>query len=189
MSRSTAQSISRSNAEPLGLARQALIVAGASLFVALCARISLPLPFTPVPLTMSNFAVLAVGLTLGSRRGFAALCLYLMEGAAGLPVFSGGAVGAVHFFGPTGGYLMAYPLVAFVAGFIAERGTRSFLRTAIASAVAELALFACGLSWLAAIAHVSVSQAIGFGLYPFVFAEIIKIMSAAGIASRLRRVF
>jgi biotin transport system substrate-specific component len=189
MSRLTAQSISPSNVESLSLTRQALIVAGASLFVALCARVSLPLPFTPVPLTMSNFAVLAVGLTLGSRRGFAALCLYLMEGAAGLPVFTGGALGAVHFFGPTGGYLMAYPVVAFLAGFIAERGTRNFLRTALASVVAELALFAFGLSWLAAIAHVSIAQAVNFGLYPFVFAEVIKVMSAAGLASRLRRVF
>lgn len=189
MPRSTAQSINRSQLDSLAFMRQALIVIGASLFVAICAHISLPLPFTPVPLTMSNFAVLAVGLALGSRRGFAALCLYLMEGAAGLPVFTGGAMGAVHFFGPTGGYLMAYPAVAFLAGFIAERGNRTFLRTAVASVIAEVALFAFGLSWLAMIAHVSVAQAVSFGLYPFIFAEVIKVMSAAGLASRLRRVF
>ena len=67
---------------------QVALVVGASLFVALCARITLPLPFTPVPLTLQNFGVLLVGLTLGSRRGFAALVLYLIEGASGMPVFS-----------------------------------------------------------------------------------------------------
>ncbi len=189
MPRSTTQSINRFHADSFALTRQILVVIGASLLVALCAHLSLPLPFTPVPLTMANFGVLVVGLTLGSRRGFAALCLYLLEGAAGLPVFSGGALGAIHFFGPTGGYLMAYPLVAFLAGFIAERGARTFLRTAIASTVAEIALFILGVSWLAAIAHVSIAQAVHFGLYPFVFAEVIKVMSAAGVACRLRRFF
>ena len=98
-------------------AKQAAIVVGASFFVALCARVTLPLPFTPVPLTLQNFAVLLVGLTLGARRGFAALILYLIEGASGLPVFNPtGPGGVAQLLGPTGGYLMAYPLVAGVAG-------------------------------------------------------------------------
>src|SRR5450631_3641302 len=93
-------------------AKQAGIVIGASLFVALCARVTVPLPFTPVPLTLQNFGVLAVGLMLGSRRGFAALALYLAEGAAGLPVFSPSLLGGgiAQILGPTGGFLMAYPL-------------------------------------------------------------------------------
>src|SRR5215469_16303907 len=91
--------------------RQISVVLGASLFVALCARITLPLPFTPVPLTLQNFGVLLVGLLLGSKRGFAALALYLLEGASGMPVFSIAGVGGVaQLFGPTGGYLMMYPL-------------------------------------------------------------------------------
>src|ERR1700686_3026133 len=90
------------------LAKQAAIVISASLFVAVCARVSVPLPFTPVPLTLSNFAVLLVGLALGSRRGFAALALYLAEGAAGLPVFSpAGSGGILQLLGPTGGFLLA----------------------------------------------------------------------------------
>ena len=101
---------------------EATLVIGASLFVALCARVTVPLPFTPVPLTLQNFAVLLVGLVFGSRRGAIALVLYLMEGALGLPVFSSGLGGVARLLGPTGGYLMAYPLVAFVSGFIAERG-------------------------------------------------------------------
>src|SRR3954452_17547178 len=87
-------------------ARQVAIVVGASLFVALCARISVPLPFTPVPLTLQNFGVLLVGLLLGSRAGFAALVIYLVEGAAGLPVFANGSLGLL---GPTAGFLFAYP--------------------------------------------------------------------------------
>src|ERR1700690_936363 len=107
------------NSRSVEWAKQAGIVIGASLFVALCARVTVPLPFTPVPLTLQNFGVLAVGLCLGSRRGFAALSLYLVEGICGLPVFSMGA-GAGHILGPTGGFLIAYPLVAFVAGWIYE---------------------------------------------------------------------
>src|SRR3981081_4714768 len=97
-------------------ARHAAIVIAASLFVALCARVTVPLPFTPVPLTLQNFGVLTVGLLLGSRRGFAALALYLVEGAFGLPVFSPSislGVGVFRILGPTGGVLLAYPLVAF----------------------------------------------------------------------------
>src|SRR5450755_4266472 len=102
---------------------QVAIVISASLFVALCARVTLPLPFTPVPLTLQNFGVLTVGLLLGSRRGFAALVLYLVEGASGMPVFSPAILGSgiAHLLGPTGGFLMAYPLVAFVAGWIYEQ--------------------------------------------------------------------
>src|SRR6266576_4900540 len=70
------------------VAKQAAIVVAASLFVALCARVTVPLPFTPVPLTLQNFGVLLVGLLLGSRRGFAALALYLVTGASGLPLFN-----------------------------------------------------------------------------------------------------
>src|ERR1700726_2943464 len=92
-------------------ALQVATVVGASLFVALCARIALPLPFTPVPLTLQNLGVLLVGLTLGGRRGFAALVLYLAEGLLGLPVFSPtGPGGLAQLLGPTGGFLLPSPL-------------------------------------------------------------------------------
>jgi biotin transport system substrate-specific component len=170
-------------------AKQAGIVIGASLFVALCARVTVPLPFTPVPLTMQNFGVLAVGLMLGSRRGFAALALYLAEGAAGLPVFSPSILGGgiVQILGPTGGFLMAYPLVAFVAGWIHERlsarSSRRFAWAALSSLAAELVLFAGGLSWLALQTH-SITMAIRLGLYWFIFAEVIKVLMAAAVATR-----
>jgi biotin transport system substrate-specific component len=195
------RSIAQEKEQGRQIAKQVAIVIAASLFVALCARVSVPLPFTPVPLTLQNFGVLAVGLLLGSRRGFAALALYLAEGAMGLPVFSMGA-GIAYLLGPTGGFLLAYPIVAFVAGWIYEqrskKGSQSskqsskqgskqssshFAWAALSSVAAELVLFAGGLSWLAVLTH-SVSLAIKFGLYWFVFAEIIKVLMAAGVATR-----
>jgi biotin transport system substrate-specific component len=168
-------------------AKQAAIVVGASFFVALCARVTLPLPFTPVPLTLQNFAVLLVGLTLGARRGFAALILYLIEGASGLPVFNPtGPGGVAQLLGPTGGYLMAYPLVAGLAGWLLDFGKRTFARAAVAGLVAEIVLFASGIGWLALLTH-SFSQAARFGLYWFVSAEIMKVMFAAALAVRIRR--
>src|SRR5437879_378386 len=107
---------------PLHWAEQAAIVVSASWFVALCAWVTLPLPFTPVPLTLQNFGVLLVGLTLGSRRGFAALALYLVEGAAGMPVFNPtGPGGVAQLLGPTGGLLLVYPFVETFAGCILEQ--------------------------------------------------------------------
>jgi biotin transport system substrate-specific component len=168
-------------------AKQAAIVVSASFFVALCARITLPLPFTPVPLTLQNFAVLVVGLTLGARRGFIALLLYLVEGASGLPVFNPtGPGGLAQLLGPTGGYLMAYPVVAALAGLILDYGKRTFARAAVAGLVAETVLFASGIGWLAILTH-SFSQAARFGLYWFVSAEIMKVMFAAALAIRIRR--
>jgi biotin transport system substrate-specific component len=167
--------------------KQTVIVVSASLFVALCARVTLPLPFTPVPLTLQNFGVLLVGLTLGARAGFAALVLYLLEGAAGLPVFNpAGPGGIAQLLGPTGGYLMAYPLVAGLAGLVMDLGKRTFARAALSGLLAEILLFASGIGWLAVLTH-SFSQAARFGLYWFLSAEIMKVMFAAALAVRIRR--
>jgi biotin transport system substrate-specific component len=167
-------------------ARQVALVVGASLFVAVCARITIPLPFTPVPLTVQNFGVLLVGLTLGSRRGFAALALYLAEGAAGLPVFNPIGVGGVaQILGVTGGYLLVYPFVAALAGFVFEQGKKTFARAAVAGLLAEVLLFAGGLSWIYFWTH-SLAKAAYLGLYWFLAAEVMKVMIAAGIAVRGR---
>jgi biotin transport system substrate-specific component len=186
MSKSGTQSFT-GNDRVLHVTGQAALVISASLFVALCARITLPLPFTPVPLTLQNFGVLLVGLLLGTQRGFAALALYLAEGMMGLPVFSpAGPGGLAQLAGPTGGFLLAYPFVAGCAGLIVESGKQSFARAALAASTAEIVLFAGGLSWLAILTH-SFIQALRFGLYWFVFAEIIKVMSAAALATGCRR--
>jgi biotin transport system substrate-specific component len=190
MARPAIQTLSSPQDRVLEASRQVALVVGASLVVALCARITIPLmPLTPVPLTVQNLGVLLVGLLLGSRHGFAALALYLGEGAMGLPVFSPsatGLVGIAHIFGPTGGFLIAYPFVAFLAGYIFERGQKSFLRAAVAGLLAEILLFAGGLTWLYIFTH-SLTKAAYLGLYWFLAAEVIKVMLAAGIASRWRR--
>jgi biotin transport system substrate-specific component len=184
MSKEAIQTIGSQQERVFEAARQVALVVGASLFVALCARITIPLPFTPVPLTVQNFGVLLVGLLLGSRRGFAALVVYLAEGAMGMPVFSPVGVGGIaHLLGPTGGFLLAYPLVAWLAGYVAERGRKTFARAAIGGLLGEVVLFAGGLIWLAVLTH-SVAQAFRWGLYWFLFAEVIKVMMAAGIAAR-----
>lgn len=176
------------------LAKQMGVVIGGSLLVALCAHLTVPLPGTPVPLTLANFGVLVVGLLLGSRRGFAALSVYLVEGAFGLPVFAPSILhgGIAQMLGPTGGFLMAYPLVAFVAGWIYERiseqSSRRFFWAVLSGVAAELVLFAGGLSWLAVLTH-SVATAFRFGLYWFVFAEVIKVLMAAAVASRRQKRF
>lgn len=171
----------------IGLAKQAAIVIGASAVIAVCARLVLPLPFTPVPLTLANFGLLLVGLTLGSWRGLAAALLYLAWGAMGLPVFSPTGIGGIaQLLGPTGGYLLAYPLMAFLAGLIAEHGPVSFLRNATAGVVAEIMLFVAGIAWLAMMTG-SWQRAMAFGLAPFFFAEIIKVMVAAAAALRFQR--
>jgi len=188
MQKTATQTLS-SHGRALEWAQQIAIVVGASLFVALCARVTLPLPFTPVPLTLQNFGVLLVGLTLGSRRGFAALALYLVEGAVGMPVFNPTGLGGVaQLLGPTGGYLLAYPFVAALAGWIMERGRKTVGRAAVAGLLAEVVLFTSGISWLVTFTH-SFAQAIRFGLYWFAFAEVIKIMSAAGIAAGWYRTY
>jgi len=187
MGKMASQALGTTHVRVLDFTRQVAIVVGASMFVALCARITLPLPFTPVPLTLQNFGVLLVGLMLGSRRGFAVLALYLAEGAAGLPVFNPtGPGGIAQLLGPTGGFLMVYPLVAGLAGWIMEHGQKSFTRAAVAGLLADFVLFAGGLGWLAILTH-SLAQAVRLGFYWFIFAEVIKVMAAAAIAVRLRR--
>ena len=188
MAKPAIQTLSTSQERIFEVTRQVALVVGGSLVVALCARITIPLPFTPVPLTVQNFGVLLVGLLLGSRRGFAALAVYLAEGAMGMPVFSPTGAGGIAqlFHGATGGFLLAYPVVAWLAGFVMERGRKSFARAALGGFLGEVVLFAGGLSWLAVLTH-SVAQAFRWGLYWFVFAEVIKVMMAAGIAARWQR--
>ena len=188
MAKIATQTLNTPQERMLEASRQVALVVGASLLVALCARITIPLlPLTPVPLTVQNLGVLLVGLLLGSRRGFAALALYLAEGAFGLPVFNPtGLGGLAQLLGPTGGFLMVYPLVAFLAGYIFERGAKTFVRAATAGLLAEILLFAGGLTWLYVFTH-SLAKAAYLGLYWFLAAEVIKVMFAAAIAIRWRR--
>ena len=156
----------------------ALLVVGASVLTGLAAQIAIPLPWTPVPLTGQTFAVLLSGILLGSRRAALAQILYLIEGAAGLPVFAGGVGGPVVFLGPTVGYLLGFPLAAFLTGYLAERGwDRRFSTTVLAMLIGSTAIFAVGLAGLAR--FVPASALLSTGLWPFLPGDLIKATLAA----------
>jgi biotin transport system substrate-specific component len=168
-----------------------LLVVAATGFVAACAHISVPLPFTPIPITLQNFAVLLVGMVLGPAAGFSAMVLYLAEGALGLPVFTPySARGIAHLLGPNGGYLFSYPLAAAVAGGVVrvmQWFTTRFRSALVAAAVASLPIFAIGAGWLAYFLHLGVSAAWTLAIAPFLVGEVVKITAVAGIFSALRR--
>ncbi len=148
-----------------------------SLVTALLAQVEIRLPFTPVPLTGQTLAVLLSGVLLGARRGFLSQVLYLAEGAAGLPVFAGGAASAVHLFGPTAGYLWSFPLAAALLGWLAEQGaSRSTLQLAASLFVADALILGMGAAWLRMRFAVPLSQALPLGFYPFLMADALKIV-------------
>lgn len=170
---------------------KAVTVIAASLFVAACAHVSLPLPFTPVPITLQTFAVFLVGMVVGPTAGFAAMMVYLAEGAAGLPVFSPhGPGGFAQLLGPTGGFLFSYPLAAAAAGWLV-RGTRfissRFALAVAAGVLASVVVFALGAGWLVLYAHKSASLAWQLGVVPFLPGDAVKIMASAFIFSSLQR--
>jgi biotin transport system substrate-specific component len=165
---------------------------------AAAAQISFPLPFTQVPFTFQPMVVLVGGLVLGSKLGFTSQVLYLMAGVAGLPVFAASATlppGLLRLVGPTGGYLMAYPLAAFVVGSLAERGFAKRYTTSVAAMLVGLAIiYAAGTLWLGYFARlesgsaaVGLSAALATGVYPFVLADLAKLAAAAGITPGLWR--
>ena len=165
----------------------------ATLFVAVltaaASQVSVPLPFTPVPFTFQPMIVLLGGAVLGARLGMTAQVLYLAAGIAGLPVFAFAPElpqGAARLLGPTGGYLMAYPFAAFVAGALAGRGLdRRYLSSLLAMAAGLALIFASGVTWLTLFAPGaelrSLQQALAAGLYPFVLADTLKLCLAAAV--------
>lgn len=173
------------------LAGKTLLVLGATAFVAACAHISLPLPFTPVPLTLQNLAVLLVGMVLGPAAGFSAMVLYLAEGALGLPVFTPYSAGGIaHLLGPSGGFLFSYPLAAATAGWVIRAMqpiTTRFRSALVAATAATLPIFLLGAGWFAYYAHHNGSTTWAMAVAPFIPGEIVKITAAAGIFSTLQR--
>ncbi len=165
------------------LARQAGIAVASTALVALCAHISIPLGFTPVPITLQPFAVLLLGLLLAPEVSFAALTLYLLEGAAGLPVFSPHGLGGIaQLFGPTGGYLLAAPFAAAIAGLVYRDGKRRLLFALAGAAVGDLILLAIGTLWLGVLAHTSFSALLSQSVVPFLASDAAKVVAAAACA-------
>jgi biotin transport system substrate-specific component len=176
---------------------QAAIKAGAVLFVtvltALAAQVSVPLPFTPVPFTLQPMVVLLGGAALGARLGASAQALYLLIGLAGLPVFAASPVlpqGAGRLVGPTAGFLLSYPLAAFVAGWLAERRfDRQYLTSLVAMTAGLAIVFAGGLGWLAyGPTGLGPGGAVRTALAPFLIADLVKLCLAAGVLPIVWRV-
>ncbi len=166
--------------EKARLAREALLLGAGALLVGLLAHLEVRLPFSPVPITGQTLGVLLAGALLGGRRGFQAMLLYLGAGLSGLPLFAGGASGPFWFLGPTGGYLAAFPVAAWVAGSLAERGwDRSLPGALLSMAAGNLALYLFGLPWLAAFAGPKAAPALG--LYPFLPGDGLKILLAGAL--------
>ena len=168
-----------------------VVAFAATALVAACAHVSLPLPFTPVPLTLQNFAVLLVGMTLGPVAGFSTMVLYLAQGAMGLPMFTpNGPAGVARLLGPTAGFLFAYPLVSASAGWVVRAmgnvGSR-FTRGIVAGVVATIILFAFGAGWMATLLHLSASATWHMAIAPFLPGEVVKVTAAAGIFSAVQR--
>jgi biotin transport system substrate-specific component len=159
---------------------QLLSVLFVAVLTAAAAQLSFPLPFTPVPFTIQPMIVLIGAAALGSKLGAVSQIIYLMLGIAGLPVFAFSPElpqGFARLLGPTGGYLMAYPIAAFATGLLAERGfDRRYLTSILAMTVGLSVIFLGGVLWIARLA--GVQTALATGLYPFIVVDVIKVVAA-----------
>lgn len=171
------------------LARRAGIVLLGSLLVAVCAHLAVPLWFTPIPVTLQTFAVLLLGLLLGPATAATSLILYLAEAMSGLPVLSPyGAVTFLHIFGPSGGYLLSYPLAAALTSMLRRRlGLRSFAGAALAATAGSVVILLSGAAWFSILTHQSAATTLALTVAPFLPGDILKVMAAAGVATGLHR--
>lgn len=160
--------------------RRGIAIGLGALLVALSAQIAVPVPFSPVPMTLQPLGVLAVGGLLGAAGGVSALVLYIVLGSVGLPVFAGGASGAVHLVGPTGGYLLAFPVAAGVTGALVGRVPRSPLRVLLACAVGMALIHIGGVAQLAVLGG-DPALAVRVGFVPFFTGDLLKVGLAAAL--------
>ena len=160
------------------LIRDLLLILAGSLVVALAARVAIPLPFSPVPISLQTGVVALVGATLGWRRGSLALIAYIGEGMVGLPVFALGRSGIAVAIGPSGGYLVGFIIAAFAAGLLIERGWgRDPLRALATFAIALAVVYVPALPWLAT--FVGPDNVVTQGLLPFIPGDLVKIVGAS----------
>ncbi len=163
-----------------------ILIVGGSIVLALLSQVKVPL--LPVPITLQTFGVLLIGLSYGSRLGALTLAAYLAEGAAGLPVFAGGAGGFQHLGGPTAGYLWGFLAAAWVVGYLVEQGwNRSILFLALAALVGNIMLYVPGLLWLNYAFLQSWEKTIAVGLVPFLLGDVIKLVLAVAILHAAHR--
>ncbi len=143
-------------------------------------------PIGPVPIVLSTLFVLLSGLLLGSRWGLASMCLYLLVGAIGMPVFAGGKGGIAHFLGPTGGYLFGYVLASWLTGFIAERSRGILILEILSVLMGSLAIYSLGVPWLKMVTHMSWPKTFMVGMIPFLIGDAVKASVALILARAVR---
>jgi biotin transport system substrate-specific component len=177
---------------PLALPLRLAVVLVAAGLTAVAAQFTTAVPFTAVPFTLTPIAVLLSGAVLGSRLGALAQATYVAAGVLGLSVFAPSVTlppGALRLAGPTGGYLMAYPLAAFVTGWLSERGWDRHYATSLAALLAGLSvIYLGGVSWLVAAFAATPMAAVAAGLVPFVVLDVLKLAAAAMVLPRVWRV-
>jgi biotin transport system substrate-specific component len=165
-----------------GILTDALLVLGGALFVAVFAQISIPLPFTPVPITGQTFAVLLVGGALGTVCGMLSMGLYMFMGIVGVPVYADHAHGWHVVTGATGGYLIGFLVAAAMVGYLADRGwDTKFSTSGTMMLTGNVFIFLCGCLWLQHVLHTNLEKTLEYGLYPFVPGEILKLYLAAAL--------
>ncbi len=175
-----AQAIPRPRSLAPRLAVDAALVVGGSLLIAGLAQVSIKLPFTPVPITGQTFGVLLVGASLGAWRGLSSLLLYLLVGATGMPVYSGGQRGWEVVQGPTGGYLLGFVVAAAVVGILAQRGWDKKLSSSLlAMLTGSVIIYVFGLLWLSRVLNADLARALELGLYPFLLGDALKALLAS----------
>ena len=162
---------------------EAGIIIGASVIISLCAPISIPLPFTPIPLAISLQVILFLSAFLGSRRAPLAVLAYIAQGVVGLPVFAGGAAGFLTLFGPRGGYLFGFVIAAFIMGWLCERmAQRTYQKLFASMAAANAIVYFFGALWLST--FLGMEKAILVGVLPFIPGDLLKILLALKILKK-----
>ncbi len=163
-------------------------IAFAAMFIALTAIGAwIEVPIGPVPVTLQVLMVLLAGLLLGARLGFVSMLLYILTGTVGLPVFAGFSGGFVHIYGPTGGYLLAFPIAAFLAGYITEKTGESVRGMTIGSLLGVLVIYALGWLRLGLFMAGDFGKAFELGVLPFVPFDVLKAAIAVGVAKTVRK--
>jgi biotin transport system substrate-specific component len=169
-----------------GVLRAVILVAVGTALLALSAKVNVPLPY--VPMTLQTLVVLLIGVAYGPKLGAATIAAYLIEGAAGLPVFAGSVGGLAYMAGPTGGFLAGFVVAAFAIGWLGERGwDRSAVRLFTAMMLGHAVILTLGWAWLAFGLHLGTSKAWLVGVMPFIAGSVVKSMLGAVLMPAIRR--
>lgn len=165
---------------------KAMLVTSFVIMTALGAYVRVPIPFTPVPITLQTFFVILSGAFLGRKLGLFAQASYIGLGALGMPIFQGYGYGLLHLAGPTGGYLVGFAFSAFLVGILLDRKETSFAYTAFSMFIGITAIYFFGLLWLMISLKLSLMTALSYGFLPFLPGAVLKLIVATMVYQKLK---